>query len=114
MTILLIENGPDLLRMLSLLLKKSGFEVFQATTGEQACELYRANAEIRVIVASAYLPGMDGPSTIARLREINPQLRFCFITSGNPQELHGCGAPVFQKPFSIDEFMRTVRRLAAP
>jgi CheY-like chemotaxis protein len=115
MTILLIEDEPFMRMMLSHLLNKNGFEVVEATSGEQACEIYSANAErIAVVVADAILPGLNGPSTIARLREVNPELRFCFITGGETRELLERGpARVFQKPFSHDEFLKTVQELAA-
>jgi DNA-binding response OmpR family regulator len=112
MTILLIEDEPAVRRMLNLLLKKGGFEVLQATSGEEACEMYRANPEIRLVISNASLPGMDGPATIARLRQINPQLRFCFVTGEVTREVLECGAArIFQKPFSPHEFMNTVREL---
>jgi len=97
--------------ILSLLLTKSGFEVVQAKSGEQACKLYRAN---HLVVADVSLPGLDGPSTIARLRERDPQVRFCFITGSDPQELRDRGAAyVFQKPFPLDDFVQALRQLAA-
>jgi two-component system cell cycle sensor histidine kinase/response regulator CckA len=115
MTVLLIEDDPDVRMMLSLFLQRSGFEVVQANNGEDGCELYRANRErVRAVVVDAVLPGLDGPSTIARLRKCNPHVRFCFITGIDSRELYDCGpARVLQKPFSLDEFLQTVRQLAA-
>jgi DNA-binding response OmpR family regulator len=113
--ILLIEDEPGQRMLLSILLKRSGFEVIQANSGEVACELYRANADrICLVLTDVSLPGLDGVSTIARLRECNPQVRFCFITGGDTGELLDQGAAhVFQKPFAVDEFAQTMKQLAA-
>lgn len=65
------------------------------------------------------MPGRDGPETLAALRELDPHLRFCFMTgeSGrySDQDLLGLGAlAVFHKPFTPGELVGPLTMITTP
>jgi len=65
--ILFIEDEPDQIMMISLRLKKSGYDVISAMDGEEG--LRKASAEKPdLILADIIMPGIDGFEVCRRLR----------------------------------------------
>jgi CheY-like chemotaxis protein len=62
-------------------LGEEGFAVWLAGDGEEALELYRRHSqEIDLVLLEVRLPGLDGPQTLAALRQLNPGVRCCFLS----------------------------------
>ena len=65
------------------------------------------------------MPGRDGVSTLAALRELDPQIRACFMTGDagryTEQNLLDLGAlTVFRKPFCLGELAAQLVSLTTP
>ena len=58
--ILVLEDEENIRSFLVLNLKRSGYEVIEAETGEIALEKYHENQDIAVAVLDVMLPGIDG------------------------------------------------------
>jgi FixJ family two-component response regulator len=64
------------------------------------------------------MPGMTGGALRERVREASPDLaeRFVFMTGvgfgRELTELRSSGAPVLEKPFSLTQALREIRRVA--
>jgi DNA-binding response OmpR family regulator len=101
-------------------LRHNGFAVWLAADGELALELYRQHhREITVVLLDVRMPGWDGPQTLAALRDIDPQVRCCFMTghvgSYDDADLQKLGAVhTFKKPFRLAEVIDRIRKLAGP
>ena len=71
--LLLVEDEPDIQRIIGLLLRKSGLEVQVAGSGQAACEMaQRSKAEGRpydLILMDIQMPGMNGYETTRWLRQ---------------------------------------------
>ncbi len=120
--VLVVDDDPKVRRLLAAHLMKQGFAVYLAAHGEEA--LYQASLnQPKVIVLDLAMPGMDGFTTITRLREwyTDPII----ILSATDQEREkvralDLGADDYMtKPFGPDELaarlraaMRRVERLA--
>lgn len=107
-----------LLHLLTAVFHRRGFAVRTAASGPAAVAVYQEHrAEIDVVLLDVRMPGVDGPGTLARLRQINPELRCCFM-SGHIGEytadhLLSCGAShCFDKPLRMDDVAQTLLRLA--
>jgi CheY-like chemotaxis protein len=107
-----------LLHLLTAVFRRRGFAVWTATNGPTAVAAYQEHQdEIDVALLDVRMPGVDGPGTLARLRQINPALRCCFM-SGHTGEyttdhLLACGAShCFDKPFRMDDVAQTLLTLA--
>lgn len=105
--ILVVDDDPGILALLALVLRDHGFQVLLATDGTEAVDLYsNKHAQIDLVLIDVMMGVMHGPQAMAAIKQINPQVRFCFM-SGYPdqwiaQDLIDAGAAhVFQKPFSI-------------
>ena len=91
--------------MLDLVLRRDGFTVRLAASGQEAVELYQQHRQtIALVFLDVQMPKLDGPGTLAALREINPDLSCCFMSGHlrqyTEEDLLGMGAAhVFSKPF---------------
>ena len=68
--------------MVQLGLERNGFDVWLARSGREAIDLYRRHMEdIAVMVLDVRMPGLDGLQTLEVLRELNPEVLACFMSS---------------------------------
>ena len=68
--ILIVDDDPDIRKVLSLLLKDSYF-VAEAADGAEAVSYLRANPDTDLVVLDVMMPGMDGLETCEKLREFS-------------------------------------------
>ena len=80
--VLVIEDNKDNLRLITYALKRSGYEVVAAETGEEGIELALRERPFFIVMDIA-LPGIDGLETTRRIRnsEINDTIPVIAITS---------------------------------
>jgi len=113
---LLVEDDPDTLNALGMLLRVKGALVTTAASAEEALE--RAGAErFELIVSDIAMPNMDGYTLLARLREAGlrdvPAIALTgFARPGDRARALAAGFnDHVAKPFQYDAFMRVVSRL---
>jgi CheY-like chemotaxis protein len=115
--VLVVDDDASIRLLLDAALRQRGFTVWTACDGEEALRLYRRHRPgIALVLLDVRMPLLDGPQTVAVLRQWEPALTFCFMSgqSGDysPQELLALGAAcVFQKPFRVAEVQETVEQL---
>ena len=81
--ILVVDDDEMIRVLLGNHLRRKGPPVWLAGSGAEAVELYQLHQhEIAAVVLDVRMPGMDGPRTFAKLKEINPNLA-CYFMSGN-------------------------------
>ena len=66
---LVVDDAPDVLEMLAILLRHEGYEVMTAASAADALAAAQAE-QFDVIVSDIGMPGMDGYSLAAALREL--------------------------------------------
>lgn len=111
-TVLIVEDEPDLGALLSDVLQSAGFHVILTTSG-RAEERVRA-AIPAAIVTDYMMPGMNGAEVIERIRTIlvDETPPVVLVTGlGNAEELASqVGAAAYlRKPFDMDEFVGVVQ-----
>ena len=67
--VLVLEDEESIRSFLVLNMKRGGYEVIEAETGEQALEKYHENPDIAVAILDVMLPDIDGFTLCARIRE---------------------------------------------
>jgi DNA-binding response OmpR family regulator len=115
--VLVVNNEYRVRIVLQLALERNGFDVWLASDGEEALEVYRKFGEgIEVVLLDECKPVPDGLSTLDALRELDPDVRACFISwrtsDRKPEELiERRVAYVFTKPFDLDQLVDILRLL---
>ncbi|HEY6794427.1 MAG TPA: response regulator transcription factor [Kineosporiaceae bacterium] len=111
---LVVDDEPDLVRVVVGYLEREGFQVRSAGDGESALDLVRA-AEPDVVVLDLGLPGIDGVETCRRLRTFSD----CYVVmlTARADEVDmliglAVGADDYlTKPFSPRELTARIRTL---
>jgi DNA-binding response OmpR family regulator len=115
--ILVVDDEPAIGTLLNVALRRQGFDVLVACSGQQALDVYRQRHEaIALILMDVRMPGLSGPETLYLLRQINAQVRCCFMTgySGEYTEkelLEQGAAFIFAKPLILAELTRILWQL---
>jgi DNA-binding NtrC family response regulator len=115
-TILLIEDEPNVRKILRLLLESYGYRVMTAESGIEGLGLFRDNQDvIRVTITDMRMKGMQGTEVIKELRSINVHARIVVVSGlRNIRELisEEPGRLIFvPKPMSKEELMVAVQSM---
>ena len=109
--VLVVEEEAAIREMLFLVLRQNGFTVHLARNGEEAIMMFSPlQWEVDVVLLDWGMDGMDGPQTLAVLREMNPKIACCFM-SGGAAAMHERETPVLPKPFTITMLIEELRSL---
>jgi two-component system cell cycle response regulator DivK len=114
--ILVVDDHADNRRILRDLLGSAGFEVLEATTGEEA--VARAEADVPdLILMDIQLPGLDGYEATRRIKASealrrNPLIAVTsYALSGDEARALAAGADAYvSKPFSPRALLARVRQ----
>ena len=68
--ILICDDQPDIVNALKIYLTPEGYALHEAFTGRQALEIVRQQ-EIHLILMDIMMPGMDGITATAKIREVS-------------------------------------------
>ncbi len=114
-TVMIIEDDPQMARMLTMLLEFEGYRAVICSSPERALECIR-EAQPDVVVMDFYLGKTRAPELLRSLRE-DPELRSIrvIVVSGEDQEaaVRAAGAEMFLlKPFTVEELVGYIRRLS--
>lgn len=71
--ILLVEDEPQILKVLYALFKKRGYKVFTASNGEEALNTLK-KTPIQVIISDYRMPNMSGSELLKRIKELYPEI----------------------------------------
>jgi|SRR6185436_13418746 two-component system response regulator GlrR len=72
-TILLVDDKPDHLLLVSTILTRRGFRVLTALSGEDGIRLLSMTGA-DLVVLDYYMPGMDGGATAHEMRRLRPEV----------------------------------------
>jgi DNA-binding response OmpR family regulator len=65
--VLIADDDPDILELVSLTLERDGYEVAQARSGEEALRI-ASERQVHLAVLDLMMPGIDGHEVTRRLR----------------------------------------------
>jgi len=118
--VLIVDDDDDIRHVVELALRKfGGYEVMQASSGEEALERVRKE-QPDVVLLDVTMPGIDGPSTLARLRgdAVSLKCPVIFLTARTQRRdverlLELGAAGMITKPFDVMTLADEVRRIVA-
>ena len=116
--LLIVEDDPDILKLLDATLTFKGYRVITAHNGKEGLEAIRVKRPA-IVIADIMMPQLDGFGLVHRIR-INPQTRdipVVFITATyvareDREFALSIGATRFmQKPIDLDKFLAMIAEL---
>lgn len=121
--ILICEDEESIRSFLVVCLRRAGYTVTEAASGEEALSRYDADPAISMALLDGMLPGIDGFETCRRLRQRNSRMGIIMLTALTREEekvggLRAGADDYVTKPFSTAELVARVdalyRRLQLP
>jgi two-component system KDP operon response regulator KdpE len=111
--ILIVDDEPSFRRALRTTLAAMGFEIAEASTGEQALTLFGAD-RCAVVLLDIDMPGMGGIEACRELRRRDARLQIMMLTVRDGQEdkarAFDAGADDYvTKPFAMPELLARLR-----
>ena len=116
-SILVVDDEPNYLIVLSELLKDEGFEVFTASSGKDGLKIIE-DVDLDVVITDMQMPGMNGLEFLKEVKNRIPDLPVVVITAfaevDKAVEAMQNGAfNYLAKPFSNDELIITINKAAS-
>ena len=116
--ILVIEDDVEVRQMLRQILERSGYDVEEASDGEEGIRRYREK-QADLIITDIIMPKKEGIETITDLKVEFPDVKVIAISGGGrlgPEpylELaKGFGANrIIMKPFTAEEILEAIQEL---
>jgi len=116
-TVLLVEDEPNILKILKNALEEKGFEVLSALDAETAIIISdKHKKKIDLLITDIILPRMNGIELSRHLQDQRPDIQSLFMSAFAFEEnsTHG---PLFnsvnfiRKPFTINDFMTMIMQI---
>ncbi len=116
--LLIVEDDPDILKLLDATLTFKGYRVITAHNGKEALEILQIKRPA-IVIADIMMPQLDGFGLVHRIR-INPETRdipvvfitATYVTREDHEFALNIGATRFlQKPVDLEKFLITVAEL---
>jgi PAS domain S-box-containing protein len=77
--LLLIDDEPDILRVLSMSLKADGYDVVSASNGTEGVAAFEKERP-EIVITDIKMPGMDGIEVLKKIKELNADTEVIIIT----------------------------------
>jgi two-component system cell cycle sensor histidine kinase/response regulator CckA len=114
-TILLVEDEEAVRSFAARALRMRGYEVLEASGGEEALEIVREHkATIHLLVSDVVMPNMDGPTLVRAVKRLRPDMAVIFMSGyaeeafrrndEKAEELH-----FLPKPFGLKQLAAKVK-----
>ncbi|MBU2064021.1 MAG: sigma-54 dependent transcriptional regulator [Candidatus Omnitrophica bacterium] len=112
--ILIVDDDQSFRYLLEETLRKEGYEIASASSGEQALQIFK-NDSFDVVTLDIKMPGMDGFTVLSEIKKLKPEQLTVIITAYGAQKIAveavKQGAyDYFTKPFDVDELRLVIRR----
>jgi two-component system KDP operon response regulator KdpE len=110
--ILVVDDDPQIRRVMKATLVSHGYEVIEARTGEEGLELAGKESP-NLVLLDMNMPGMDGLETCRALRAVS-DVPVIVLTVRNTEKdkvaaLDAGGDDYVTKPFGIEELLARIR-----
>ncbi len=84
--LLLIDDEEGIRNILSLSLRRDGYQVLTAEEGGKGIEMFRQNLPL-IVLTDIKMPGMDGIEVLKRVKKIDPDTEVIVITGHGDMEV---------------------------
>ena len=108
--VLLVEDDPNVRRVVRQQLIDLSYPVIEAEDGVQALAMIDQIPDIAIVVSDVIMPGgMDGRQLADRIRCDHPDMRIVLMSGYTDEAEVGSDLPVLAKPFARQDLARALR-----
>ena len=114
-TILVIDDEPDVLRLVEAILNEQGYQVVTAKGSDNAIRTFdRMPKKPDLVLTDVVMPGMSGPMLVDHLLQTVPNLRVLFMSGYDERQVVQKyvvekGFALIPKPFTLQKLAATVK-----
>ncbi len=118
-TILVVDDEPEVLRLVETVLTRHGYKVLTASNGERALEKIRKHGgPPDLLLTDVVMPGLSGPMIAEQLHGQYPAMKVLFMSAFEDRQVvrryvKDPGHELIPKPFSIEELAEKVKNILA-
>lgn len=116
-TILVVDDEPEIRKLVAAMATQSGYSVITADSGEHAMTLFKNHkGPIELLITDVVQPGMSGPMLADRLTALQPDLKVLYMSGYHntlvvQKYVVEKGHSLLSKPFTKDEFRAKMHEL---
>ena len=112
--VMVLEDESSIRSFIVINLRRAGYDVIEAETGEEALDKLKENPDTRVALLDIMLPGIDGFEVCRRIRATNTRIGIIMLTARSQEmdKVTGLmtGADDYvTKPFSMPVLLEKIR-----
>jgi CheY-like chemotaxis protein len=112
-TILVVDDEPEVRKLVTAMLTRQGYRVLTADTGENAVRLFKSTPEIDLLLTDVVAPGMSGPMIADQIAALKPDVKVLFMSGYDSTQVVQRyvvekGYSLLTKPFTIDQLEKKV------
>ncbi len=112
-TILVVDDEPEIRKLVSAMLTRCGYRVLSASTGESAIVLFKNHPETELLLTDVVVPGMSGPMIADEIAALKPAIRVLFMSGYDSTRVvmryvAEKGYWLLIKPFTMEQLARKV------
>jgi CheY-like chemotaxis protein len=116
--IMVVDDEPDILKLVKKVLERDGHEVLTAISGPMALKILKEN-EVELILIDYFMPEMSGGELCMKIRQeigLN-SVKMALLTVAEFSEIEeenlkeACIADYIKKPFDFDDLLRRVNKM---
>ncbi|MGD1071976.1 MAG: response regulator [Bryobacteraceae bacterium] len=115
-TVLVVDDEPEIRKLVTAMLTKNGYRVLTADTGQNAVRLFKSNPDVALLLADVVSPGMSGPMIADEIAALRPDIKVLFMSGyDNTQVVQRYvvekGYSLLVKPFSMIQLEQKIREV---
>ena len=114
-SILVVDDEPPQLELISGFLKKQGFEVTLAESGEKALQIFRRES-FDLVLTDQRMPNLSGLDLLKAVRAVNPETPVIVVTAYGSIEtavsaIKAGATDYLTKPLNLDELLHRIEKV---
>ena len=117
-TILVVDDEPEIRKLVAAMLIRNGYRVWVAESGEEAIRVFKDNLDTDLLLTDVVVPGMSGPVIADRIAELSPGIRVLFMSGYDSTQIVQRyvvekGYSLLVKPFTMEQLGNKVKGVLA-
>lgn len=111
-TVLVVDDEPDMLRLVDAILTEQGYTVVTAKGADAAIRIFeKMGKRPDLVLTDVVMPGMSGPMLVDHLLELEPNVRVLFMSGYDDRQV--VQRYVVEKGFALIAKPFTMKRLGS-